>query len=277
MKCTCHRESPYHENQLWSLQNALIYGFDVFIDKTTRMAHWPRGLTYSHSSLSHAQRIRMTHYAKNDVMAVSYLVRPIIENWSLAKIKETNIEAMLVALQPTLPPPLRQPSTKRKVKNINVQNLAKIFETTDSDIETIPSDDEIYLNQLTSRIQDNTQQEDHRSTEGLSRNGTGVADENAEFKLATAVTNDKIDDDLEEPTNEDLVDISDDELVDTDYTTYACRETQGTVDMFQLVPASAEQQQPQQSRKKPTQSTTQPEEKKIPIQTPGTNTFLLSF
>ncbi|CAF1608563.1 unnamed protein product [Adineta ricciae] len=143
-----------------------------------------------------------------------------------------------------LPPPLRQPLATKKVKNINVQKLAKSFETTDSDIEPISSDDEIYLNQLTTRIQDNTQHQDHRSIEGLSRNGTGVADENTEFELTTAITNDNIDDDLEEPTNEDLVDISDDELVGIDYTAYTCRETQRTVDMLQLVPVSAEQQQP---------------------------------
>ncbi|CAF1621357.1 unnamed protein product [Adineta ricciae] len=207
MKCTCHRESPYQENQLWSLQNALIYGFDVFIDKTTRMAHWSHGLTYGHSSLSHAQRIRMTHYAKNDVMAVSYLARPIIENWSFARIKETNMEAMFVAFQPALPSPLRQPSAKTKVKNISIHKLAKIFETADSDIEPISSDDEIYMNQVNQDV-------------------TQASDEHVETELATA-TNDNINDDLIEPTNGDLVDISDDEIIignigtqmDNDYVT----------------------------------------------------------
>ncbi|CAF1454661.1 unnamed protein product [Adineta ricciae] len=193
MKCTCHRESPYHESQLWSLQNALIYGFDVFIDKTARMAHWSHGLTYSHSSLSHAQRIRMIHYAKNDVMAVTYLVRPIVERWSFTRIKETKIEARFTAFEPILPAPLRQSSTKRKVKNLDVQKLAKIFETIDPDIESISSDDEIYLNQVNQDV-------------------TQASEEHVETELATA-TNDNINDDLIEPTNGDLVDISDDEII----------------------------------------------------------------
>jgi hypothetical protein len=39
-------------------------------------------------------------------------------------------------------------STKKKLKNINVQKLSKILKCLDSDIESISSDDEIYFNQL---------------------------------------------------------------------------------------------------------------------------------
>jgi len=147
--CTCHLPSPYNEHELWSLQKAFLYSFNLFIDKTSTMSHWSYGLSSFGSSLTHAQRTKMINYAKYDVMAVTYLIRPITEQWSFTRTKESSIEEMFITFQSTRPPPLRQQKSKKKIKNINVQKLSKIFTSiNDSDHELISSDDEIYLNQL---------------------------------------------------------------------------------------------------------------------------------
>ncbi|CAF3343673.1 unnamed protein product [Rotaria sp. Silwood2] len=147
--CICHRPSPYNEHQLWSLQKAFLYSFNLFIDKTSTLSHWSYGLSSIGSSLTHVQRKKMINYAKNDVMAVTYLIRPITEQWSLTRTKESSIEEMFITFQSKRSPPLRQPKSKNKIKNINVQKLSKIFTSiNDSDYELISSDDEIYLNQL---------------------------------------------------------------------------------------------------------------------------------
>jgi hypothetical protein len=148
LPCSCHQASPYHQQQLWSLQKAFIYGCNLFIDKTNTLAHWSHGLTPGNSSLSHARRLRMIHYAIHDVMAVTYLIRPITEYWSFKKIKEIKIEEIFIRFQSTKLPPLRKPPSRKKTKNINVQKLSKILTSIDPDLEPISSDDEIYLNQL---------------------------------------------------------------------------------------------------------------------------------
>ena len=33
-KCTCHKPSPYRPNEPWALQQALIYTYGMFIDKS---------------------------------------------------------------------------------------------------------------------------------------------------------------------------------------------------------------------------------------------------
>jgi len=60
-----------------------------------------------------------------------------------------------------LPPLPAITSTKKKNKNINIQTLSKIFKCTDSDIESISSDEEIYLNQL---IEPNDLKNEHGDT-----------------------------------------------------------------------------------------------------------------
>ncbi|CAF3940867.1 unnamed protein product [Rotaria sp. Silwood1] len=150
--CTCHRPSPYNEHQLWSLQKAFLYSFNLFIDKTSTLSHWSYGLTSIGSSLTYAQRTKMINYAKYDVMAVTYLIRPITEQWSFTRTKESNIEEMFITFQSTRPPPLRQLKSKnkknKKSKNINIQQFAALFSCNDPEAEEIPSGDEIYLNQL---------------------------------------------------------------------------------------------------------------------------------
>jgi len=68
---------------------------------------------------------------------------------------------MFITFKSTRPPPLRQPKSKKKIKDLNVQKLSKIFTSiNDSDYEVISSDDEIYLNQLIEPNDFKTEQDD---------------------------------------------------------------------------------------------------------------------
>ncbi|CAF3213957.1 unnamed protein product [Rotaria sp. Silwood2] len=89
----------------------------------------------------------MTHYATHDVMAVTFLIRPITEKWTFDKIKNRKMNKMFVAFNSTKLPPLST-SKNKKIKIINMQKFATLFRCNDPDAEEISSDDEIYLNQL---------------------------------------------------------------------------------------------------------------------------------
>jgi hypothetical protein len=103
----------------------------------------------------------MVNYATHDAMAVTFLIRPITENWTFKKIEERKMDEMFIAFNSIKLPPLRTPtSSTKKIKNINVQKLSKIFKCTDSDIESISSDDEIYLNQLNEPVMNDYHLED---------------------------------------------------------------------------------------------------------------------
>ncbi|CAF2678652.1 unnamed protein product [Rotaria sp. Silwood2] len=147
LSCHCHPPSPYKINELWSLQNAFRYGCNLFLDKSCTLSHWSSSLSSSHSSLSHADQKKMIHYATHDVMAVTFLIRPITEKWTFDKIKNRKMNEMFVAFDSIKLPPL--PTSKnKKIKNINMQKFATLFRCNDPDAEEISSDDEIYLNQL---------------------------------------------------------------------------------------------------------------------------------
>ncbi|CAF4836740.1 unnamed protein product, partial [Rotaria sp. Silwood2] len=91
----------------------------------------------------------MTHYATHDIMAVTFLIRPINEKWTFDKIKNRKMNKMFVAFNSTkLPPLLTSTTKKKKTKSINMQKFAILFRGNDPDEEEISSDDEIYLNQV---------------------------------------------------------------------------------------------------------------------------------
>ncbi|CAF1536913.1 unnamed protein product, partial [Adineta steineri] len=136
--CSCHPPSPYKVNELWSLQKAFLYIFNLFIDKTYQRSNWSSSLS-SKSSLSSEQQQNMIHYAVHDVLAVTYLIRPVLERWSFIKLKHRMVNEIFISfekIQMPSPPPSTTIQKKNKIKNINW------------DIESISSDDEVYVNQL---------------------------------------------------------------------------------------------------------------------------------
>ena len=161
LSCSSHPPSPYKTNELWSLQKAFLYGCNLFIDKSYTLSHWSSSLTSSHSSLSQQERMKMIHYAIHDIMAVTFLIRPITEAWTLEKIANRKISEMSVAFDSVKFPSLsRATSIKKKSKNLNVQKLSKILTSTDPDIESISSDDDIYLNQLIEPVRNDYHREE---------------------------------------------------------------------------------------------------------------------
>ncbi|CAF3729881.1 unnamed protein product [Rotaria socialis] len=144
----CPRQSPYRPNELWSLQNALIYAAHIFIDKSSTVNNWAGGLTTNNSTLSSFRRKKMIKYAIYDVLSTTYLIRPISEYWTFQKLKNTNIIDLFTSFKSSPLPslPTNKSSKNKSIKkNINPQKLFKIL---DDDLELISDDDEIYLNQL---------------------------------------------------------------------------------------------------------------------------------
>ncbi|CAF1349699.1 unnamed protein product [Adineta ricciae] len=146
--CKCHRASVYKNTELWSLQNAFKFGCELYISKSCTLSHWSQPLSSSKSTLSYHKRKEMISYAVHDVIAVTYLIRPISEHWTFDQIKHRNMDELFKAFEliqlPLTPKPLNK---KKKAKNINVNKIAKILQCNQSDIESI-SDEEIYLHQL---------------------------------------------------------------------------------------------------------------------------------
>ncbi|CAM4783593.1 unnamed protein product [Rotaria magnacalcarata] len=122
----------------------------LFLDKSCKLCHWSSRLTSRHSSLSHVDRMNMIHYATRDVMAVTFLIRPITEQWTFDKLEIRKMNEMFVTFNSIKLPPL--PTSKinrnKKIKSINMQKLTTILRCNDPDVEEISSDDEIFLNQL---------------------------------------------------------------------------------------------------------------------------------
>jgi hypothetical protein len=91
----------------------------------------------------------MISYAIYDVFSTTYLIRPVLENWTFQKLKNANVIELFTSfkLSPLPPLPANNSSNKKiKKKNINPQKLFNIID--DNDLEPISDDDEIYLSQL---------------------------------------------------------------------------------------------------------------------------------
>jgi hypothetical protein len=210
LSCSCHPPSPYKINELWSLQKAFGYGCKLFIDKSCTLGKWSSSLSSSHSSLSHEDQVKMINYATHDAMAVTFLIRPITEKWTFKKIEERNMSEMFNAFNSIKLPPLSTTtSTKKKLKNINVQKLSKIFKCLGSDIESISSDDEIYLNQLAEPVKETKTQDVKPVDDDLEPISE---DEIHHSQLIEPITNTKTED--VEQMDDDYIPVNDDLLND---------------------------------------------------------------
>ncbi|CAF1366877.1 unnamed protein product [Rotaria sordida] len=81
-KCTCHKSSPYRPNEPWTLQQALIYTYGMFIDKSITANEWAMELDPKYSTLSTSNRNKMIHYAIYDCFATTCLIRPVTLYWT---------------------------------------------------------------------------------------------------------------------------------------------------------------------------------------------------
>jgi len=101
----------------------------------------------------------MINYATQDVLAVTYLIRPILENWKFETIKARESNEICIEFESINLPPLPVPVRKKKIKNLNVGKLSRILSNIDPDLESISSDDEIYCDQLLEPISNDRQPE----------------------------------------------------------------------------------------------------------------------
>ena len=159
--CSCHLQSPYNPNELWSLKNAFKYGFKLFIDKSARLGNWSSSLNSRKSSLSYETQKKMIRYAVYEVITISFLARPIAEQWTFKQVESRSMKEALLGFNSVKFPQLSAPKSKKtKVKNLNVGTLSKIISRLDSDLDSISSDDEIYLDQMNEQIPCDYQRED---------------------------------------------------------------------------------------------------------------------
>ncbi|CAF1528746.1 unnamed protein product [Adineta ricciae] len=156
------RHHPYKPNELWSLQNAVKYAYKLHLDKTYRLNHC--------SILSYPDQRKMVKYAVHDVLAVTFLLRPIMENWTFKMIETRNMKEVFVAFESIELAQLQTTIKKKKKKNIDVEKLTGIFAVGDSDIEPISSDEEVYLHQI-------IQQDDKMELESATTAALGIDDE----------------------------------------------------------------------------------------------------
>lgn len=90
LECICMKNFPkIKPNELWSLQNAIRYAAELFLDKTSTKRNWSASLDPRYSSLSTSEQVRRVNYAVNDCLSVTYLHKPITEGWSLEKFRES--------------------------------------------------------------------------------------------------------------------------------------------------------------------------------------------
>ncbi|CAF1550959.1 unnamed protein product [Adineta ricciae] len=231
--CRCHSPSPYKPNELWSLQNALKYACKLHLDKTYRLSHWSASLTSNRSRLSYTDQRKMVKYAVHDVLAVTFLLRPIMENWTFNMIETRNMKDVFVAFESIELAQLQTTIKKKKKKNIDVQKLARIFAAGDSDIESISSDEEIYLHQITQHDAEPVDENYPPTADGIAQAAAdNEDDEKMELELAITTAHG-----------------IDDELVGNGHAAANYGDVEGTVDIVQLVPDPTDQQPPQRKKK----------------------------
>lgn len=93
--CPCQVVPYSDESKRWSLQNAVLCTSDSYLDKTMTRSPWNIIIDPIYSSLPIKQLEGMIRYAIYDVLALTYLHKPILARWSHAKLRMTSIRDFL--------------------------------------------------------------------------------------------------------------------------------------------------------------------------------------
>jgi hypothetical protein len=134
-KCNCHQPSPYRAGEKWALQQALIYTYGFFLDKSMTLNQWSEDLDPIYSTLSSMKRDKMIRYAIFDCFATTYLGRPVTQYWTFQQAANSDIADLFRASLL----PLSQINDNKTNTNINTQAFKN---TIDDDIEFVSSDDD---------------------------------------------------------------------------------------------------------------------------------------
>jgi hypothetical protein len=102
-RCTCMDNYPYAKlTDLWSLQNAICYTINRFLDKSSTRKNWSALLDPNYSSLSSLEQSRRTNYAIYDCVAVTFLHRAVYDKWTLMELREAELTSLFTS--DVLPP-----------------------------------------------------------------------------------------------------------------------------------------------------------------------------
>ncbi|CAF1402575.1 unnamed protein product [Rotaria sordida] len=90
--CTCSNKSPYvNPSDKWSLQNAIRYTINRFLDKSSTKKNWSIMLDPNYSPLSSYERRKRINYAIYDCFAVTLLHQAVCDKWSLTQLREAEL------------------------------------------------------------------------------------------------------------------------------------------------------------------------------------------
>ena len=98
--CQCQDVTYRDLSKPWSLQNAILYVSDCYLDKTQTKSPWNELLDPLHSTMSAVRCDRMTRYAVYDALAVSYLRFPVTQMWTFDRVRQSTFSDLL--LEPPL-------------------------------------------------------------------------------------------------------------------------------------------------------------------------------
>ncbi|CAF4249392.1 unnamed protein product [Adineta steineri] len=96
----------------------ILFELNHFPDLSS-ISNWSSSLS-SNSSLSNEQQQNMIHYATHDVLAVTYLIRPVLERWSFIKLKNRMVNEIFISFEKIQMPPPPASTTSKRIKNLNV-------------------------------------------------------------------------------------------------------------------------------------------------------------
>ncbi|CAF4329469.1 unnamed protein product, partial [Rotaria sordida] len=99
--CTCSKKSPYvNPSDKWSLQNAILYTVNRFLDKSSTKKNWNIMLDPNYSPLSSYERRKRINYAIYDCFAVTLLHQAIYDKWSLTQLREAELISLFTSNAP---------------------------------------------------------------------------------------------------------------------------------------------------------------------------------
>ncbi len=95
--CTCSHRPVKHKNNQWSLQKAIAYTFNEFLDKSQTRTPWSRPLNFSYieqySLINNKIKNiydRRVFYAVNDCLAVTKLLMVLEFIWTKEQLEQYN-------------------------------------------------------------------------------------------------------------------------------------------------------------------------------------------
>ncbi|CAF1079407.1 unnamed protein product [Rotaria magnacalcarata] len=99
--CTCSNASPYlNPGEKWSLQNAMRYTANFFLDKSATRKNWSMVLDPNYSSLSSYEQRKRIYYAIYDCVAVTFLHQAIYDKLSLIQLREAELISLFTSNAP---------------------------------------------------------------------------------------------------------------------------------------------------------------------------------